>query len=624
MLRRCAEAFAGLALLAALHPGAAALAQTDHKLTGAVVAQDGSGQYKTIQEAVAKIGAGTPERPATIHVKPGVYRELVYVQREKRHVRLVGEDPATTVLVYGLHAGMKGLDGQPIGTFRTPTLYLDADDFTVENLTIRNDAGPVGQALAVAIHGDRVILRNCRIEGHQDTLFLNRGRHYLENCSIEGTIDFIFGGATAWFESCDLRALASSFLTAASTPAEAAFGFVFNRCRVQVAASEKAYLGRPWRDHAATLFLRSDLGPGIHPAGWHNWEKPWAESTARFLEYGNTGPGADRKARAAWSRELSPAEAVKITPAQVFAGWDPTRIAAPRFDLAAEAGEKNSPTAPNHEGTMETRERPNRLPGEGRGPVSSPPPTLFLAGDSTMADKPNPAHPERGWGQLFRELILPPLKLDNRAVNGRSTKSFRDEGRWDAILEALKPGDWVLIQFGHNDEKQADPARFTAPGGEYRSNLERFVRETRARGAHPILATPIVRRRFGAEGAFQDSHGDYPRAMRAVAIAEGVPLLEMEDATRELVRSLGPEDSKSLYLHFAPGAHPLLPEGLADDTHLSELGARKVADLARREIERARLPLLAGSAGVPPASSPCLAKSGQDARAPSEEEPEAQ
>jgi len=553
---------------------AAAMAQTDHKLITAVVAQDGSGQFQTIQEAVAKIGMGTPEHPATIYVRPGVYRELVYVQREKRHVRLVGEDPATTVLVYGLYAGMQGLDGQPIGTFRTPTLYVDADDFTVQNLTIRNDAEPVepggsaGQAVAVAVHGDRVIFRNCRLEGHQDTLFLNRGRHYLEGCTIEGTTDFIFGGATAFFERCDLRALTSSFLTAAATPPEAAFGFVFNRCRVTVAAGEQAYLGRPWRDHAATLFLRSELGAGIRPEGWHNWDKPWAESTIRYFEQGNKGPGAARSARVPWSRELSAAEADPITPAKVLGGWDPALTAAVAFDPPAIA--------------------PERVAAAKEPPTG---PTLFLAGDSTMADKPNLAHPERGWGQLFRELILPPLRLDNRAVNGRSTKSFRDLGHWDALLADLKAGDWVLIQFGHNDGKVTDPTRFTTPE-EYRANLELFVRETRAKGAYPILATSIVRRRFSEDGTFQNSHGDYPRVAREVAVAEGVPLLELEDATRQLVRGYGPEPSRALFLHFEPGAHPLLPEGLHDDTHLSELGARQVAELARREIARSRLPLL--------------------------------
>ena len=132
-----------------------------------------------------------------------------------------------------------------------------------------------------------------------------------------------------------------------------------------------------------------------------------------------------------------------------------------------------------------------------------------------------------------------------------------------------------MIQFGHNDEKTADPTRFTEPEGEFRANLERFVRETRARGGHPVLATPIVRRRFDEDGAFVDSHGEYPRVVRAVAAEEGVPLLEMEDVTRALVRSYGVERSRSLYLHFEPGEHPQLPDGLHDDTHLSELGARR-------------------------------------------------
>jgi pectinesterase len=305
-----------------------ATAQTDAKLLTAVVAQDGSGHFTTIQAAMAKIGMGSPEKPATIYVKKGVYRERVYVQREKRYVRLVGEDPETTVLVFGLHANVEGPDGLPIGTFRTPTLYLDADDFTVENLAIQNDAGPVGQALAVAVHGDRVIFRNTRFLGHQDTIFLNRGRHYFENCYVEGTTDFLFGGATAWFEGCDIHALSSSYLTATATPPESAHGFVFHGCRVTAAEGEQTYLGRPWRDHAATLFLRSELGAGIHPEGWHNWDKPWRERTSRYLEYRNTGPGADRSKRVPWSRELTPNEADLLEPATVLGGsdgWDPTR-----------------------------------------------------------------------------------------------------------------------------------------------------------------------------------------------------------------------------------------------------------------------------------------------------------
>lgn len=315
-------------------------AQTDAKLLTAVVAKDGSGDFTTIQAAMATIGMGSPARPATIYVRKGVYREVVYAQREKRYVRLIGEDPASTILVYGLHATMTGLDGQPIGTFRTPTFSLDADDFTLENLTVQNDAGPVGQALAIAVNGDRVVFRNCRFLGHQDTVFLNRGRQYFEGSYIEGTTDFLFGGATAWFENCDIRSLDSSYLTATATPPEAAFGFVFNRCRVSVAEGEHSYLGRPWRDHAATLFMRSELGAGIRPAGWHNWDEPWREVTSRYLEYRNTGPGADRDQRVPWSRELTPNEADLVTPATVLRGcdgWDPTRAEPVPFEPPAVA-----------------------------------------------------------------------------------------------------------------------------------------------------------------------------------------------------------------------------------------------------------------------------------------------
>jgi pectinesterase len=186
----------------------------------------------------------------------------------------------------------------------------------------------VGQAVAVAVTGDRVLFRNCRLLGHQDTVFLNRGRQYLVGCSVEGTTDFLFGGATAWFEECDIRALASSSITAASTPPEAPFGLIFNRCRVSVAEGEASYLGRPWRDHAATLFMRCVLGAGIRPEGWHSWDKPWREATSRFLEYRNTGPGAERSRRVPWARELTPNEADLVTPAAALRGcdgWDPTR-----------------------------------------------------------------------------------------------------------------------------------------------------------------------------------------------------------------------------------------------------------------------------------------------------------
>jgi pectinesterase len=300
-----------------------ATAGTDHALYRAVVAADGSGDFTTIQGAVAAVATGSKEKPSTILVKAGTYRERVYVQREKRHLRLVGESPDSTILVYDLHAGVTGPDGQKIGTFRTPTLYVDADDFTMENMTVANDAGPVGQALALSAQGDRLVFRNCRFVGHQDTIFLNRGRHYFDNCHIEGTTDFIFGGATAWFEDCRIHCLKSSYITAASTPPDSEYGFVFNACEVTAVADEKVYLGRPWRDHAAVLIMNSHLPEAIRPEGWHNWNRPDAERTVRYLESGNTGPGADTGARVTWAGNLSPGKRADITPAIVFGGWDP-------------------------------------------------------------------------------------------------------------------------------------------------------------------------------------------------------------------------------------------------------------------------------------------------------------
>jgi lysophospholipase L1-like esterase len=231
--------------------------------------------------------------------------------------------------------------------------------------------------------------------------------------------------------------------------------------------------------------------------------------------------------------------------------------------------------------------------GSHESPAGPRGPTLFLVGDSTMADKPDLELPERGWGQLFRELVKQPLVLDNRAVNGRSTKSFGDEGRWRAVLEALQPGDFVLVQFGHNDEKSQDPTRFADADGEYRRNLERFVRETSSRGAQPLLATPVVRRKWSENGELVDTHGDYPCVAREVAAREGAPLLDLEAATRELLLELGPEGSKALFLHFEPGEHPKLPQGKHDDTHFSELGARRVAELAAREMARLHVPIAA-------------------------------
>lgn len=295
--------------------------------TDLYVAADGSAKYKSVQEAIMAVPAGSPDNPVIIHIKPGVYKELIYIQHEKRFFHLVGEDAEKTVLTYDLNANLIGKDNKPIGTFRTPSTQIDADDFTAENLTFENSAGPVGQALALRVDGDRVVFRNCRFLGWQDTVLLNRGRQYFENCYITGHVDFIFGASCAFFEHCRIHCLRDGYITAASTPDNQPFGFVFSHCKITgESPTVKTYLGRPWRAYSAVTFLDTEMSEVVRPEGWHNWNFPEREKTARYGEYGSTGTGANLKARVAWSHQLSKAEAKRITMEKVlggFDGWNP-------------------------------------------------------------------------------------------------------------------------------------------------------------------------------------------------------------------------------------------------------------------------------------------------------------
>jgi DNA sulfur modification protein DndE len=196
-----------------------------------------------------------------------------------------------------------------------------------------------------------------------------------------------------------------------------------------------------------------------------------------------------------------------------------------------------------------------------------------------MADRPDPANPEHGWGQLLPKFFDKGVAVHNHAVNGRSTKSFIDEGKWSAVLGELKAGDYVFIEFGHNDEKSEDSTRYAAATTDYRRNLERFVVETRSKGATPILLTPIVRRKFNATGELENTHGEYPRVVRELASTLHVPLIDLEASTRRLITAAGPEGSKRLYVWLQAGVSSFFPEGRQDDTHLSAQGATEVARL---------------------------------------------
>jgi len=294
----------------------------------ATVAPNGDGQFKSVQDAINAAPQTTSRtKPWVIHIKPGIYKELIYVQREKRFISLVGDDAEKTILTYNLNANMLGPDGKVIGTFRTASTMIDADDFTAENLTFENSAGPVGQALAIRIEGDRVAFRKCRFLGWQDTILANRGRHYFADCYIAGHVDFIFGGATAFFERCHIHCLRNGYITAASTPTEQPFGFVFSHCKITGETEEvQTYLGRPWRDFASVIFLNTEMSGVVRPVGWYNWDKPAREKTSRYAEYKSIGPGARKEARVLWSRQLSGTEARTITAEKVLGGsdrWNP-------------------------------------------------------------------------------------------------------------------------------------------------------------------------------------------------------------------------------------------------------------------------------------------------------------
>ncbi len=313
------------ALMAAV--GAVAANKYDNPDT-IVVARDGTGEFRNVAEAL-EVCRAFMDYHKVIFVKKGIYKEKIVVPQWLTNIEILGEDCANTVITYDDHANIKlpGTD-RGMGTFRTYTVKVQGSGITFRNITIENNSPRMGQAVALHTEGDRIILVNCRLLGHQDTVYTGTAgtRLLFKDCYIEGTTDFIFGPSTAWFEGCEIHSKANSYITAASTPKEQPYGYVFNRCRLTAdAAVTKVYLGRPWRDYGYTLFMNCELGGHIRPEGWHHWQKE-REQTARYAEYNNHGDGAETSRRVAWSRQLTKKEAGKITMGTVFGvsnGWTP-------------------------------------------------------------------------------------------------------------------------------------------------------------------------------------------------------------------------------------------------------------------------------------------------------------
>ncbi len=288
-----------------------------------VVSRDGTGNFRTLQEAIESARAFM-DYTVTIYVKNGVYKEKVIVPSWVENIDIIGEDRDRTIITYDDHANINKM-----GTFRTYTVKVEGSDITFKNLTIENNAAQLGQAVALHTEGDRLKFINCRILGNQDTIYTGAKftRLYFKDCYIDGTTDFIFGPSTALFEDCILHSKRNSYVTAASTPKEAKYGYIFKHCKLTAESGvDKVYLGRPWRPYGYTLFIECELGKHIVPAGWHNWGKKANEETARYMEYKNTGEGANVSERVAWSKQLTKKEAEAVTVDAIFDvqnSWNP-------------------------------------------------------------------------------------------------------------------------------------------------------------------------------------------------------------------------------------------------------------------------------------------------------------
>ena len=306
----------------------------------AVVSADGSGTHTTVQAAIAA-APDNSARPFTILLKPGKYEGQIIVPKNKRNLRFVGEERANTILTYGLN--VQETNATTDRRFKGTGVIVLGDDFRAENLTMANTSGDHGQALALRVDGDRAVFNHCRLLGWQDTLMINNGRQYFTHCYIAGRVDFIYGSAATVFDHCEIHSKNGGHVTAANTPQDHPFGFVFMNCKLTgdpepwispagVPANTnrppKADLGRPWRPYASVTYLNCELGDHIKPAGWDNWRNPTNELTARYAEYHSTGPGANPAARVKWSQQLTQDEADKITIQSVLAGndgWNPAQ-----------------------------------------------------------------------------------------------------------------------------------------------------------------------------------------------------------------------------------------------------------------------------------------------------------
>jgi lysophospholipase L1-like esterase len=481
-----------------------------------------------------------------IVLHPGVHVEQVVVtpRREPLLIRSASGDPRDTVISFDLRQGDRGADGLHL-VQDCATLTIDADDVTLRALTVRNTYDkrrgvdvPDSQALALRTHGTRIVVDGCHLIGQQDTLLLDTpsfgavSHVHVRDCLVVGDVDFVYGRATALISGGEIRSCGAGYVAAPSTVLENPRGFLFHGVTLTAdddVAPGSVHLARPWhpggRPEAVgqALFVDCTVGPHVAADRWADMGGYSWRDGARFGESGTRL--ADGGVAASREHSLP----VDAEVAAHLAGWD---------------------GAPGVHGR------------------------LHVLSDSTASDYSPDRAPRTGWAQVFAEASG--REVLNHAVSGMSTTSLIASGHLAAALEDVRPGDVVLVGFGHNDAK--DDERHADPYREYPANLRRILAGVRARGGTPALVTPVERRRFDGEHS-RPTHGAYPQVVRSLAAAEGVVLVDLTRATRALWQTQGAEGSKASFLWLDPGEWPGYPDGEQDDTHLSLDGARAVAGI---------------------------------------------
>ncbi|MGO1235168.1 MAG: pectinesterase family protein [Microbacterium gubbeenense] len=479
------------------------------------------------------------ESATEILMHPGTYVEHVVVAPRQMPllIRSTSGDPEDVVVSFELRQGDRDRTGMPY-VQDCATFTIDSDHVTLRGITIENPFDkrvdpslPDQQALALRTRGDRILIEACRLIGQQDTVLLDAPswaalrRVHLRECLITGDVDFVYGRATALIEGGEIRSVGPGYVTAPSTAAENPRGFLFSGVRLtsEGLAPGSVHLGRPWHPGGKpdalgqALFVHCEIGAHIAAVAWTEMGGfDWQD--ARLAEFENTGPGA--------------------------------HATGPQLDEAPDA----------------------------RAWLEDPPPTgarrVIVVSDSTASPYPPERAPRAGWAEHLTEFTG--LETINRAISGASTRSFIDEGWWDLALADLGAGDVLAIGFGHNDPKPDH--RFADPFTRHPANLRRFVLAARARGAVPVLLTPVERRTF-EDGRLRSSHGAYPQAVRHLAAEEHVDLIDLSAASQLWWQELGEERTRSRFMWVEPGTYPAYPAGERDDTHFSTAGARDVARL---------------------------------------------